>query len=98
MNLNWSCQYSGKRLKKYGPIPYFPELMKMKTIDKILTMIIHWMKNQDDDQETMQDLQQNLRRTGVQVPTEIEGCKLLRKNNRKELVTLIKEEVRTGTM
>jgi hypothetical protein len=54
-----ACQYyAGKRLKNYGPIPYSPELMKMKTVDKILTMIIRRMNNQDEDQETMHNLQQ----------------------------------------
>jgi hypothetical protein len=69
-----ACQYSGRRLKKYGTIPYSPELMKLRTVDKIITMIIRRMKNQDEDQETMEDLQTKMRMTGVQVPPDIKGC------------------------
>jgi hypothetical protein len=34
---------------------------------------------------------------GVELPSDIEGYKLLRKTNRQELVATIKAEVRTGT-
>jgi hypothetical protein len=46
----------------------------------------------------MEELQQKLQGAGVILPQDDEGYKLLRKTNRQELVTKIKEEVRTGKL
>jgi hypothetical protein len=35
-----ACQNSGKRLKRYGPTPYSPQLIQMKLVDKVTAMII----------------------------------------------------------
>jgi hypothetical protein len=40
---------------------------------------------------------QKMRMAGVQLPPDIESCRLLRKSNRRELVSMVKEEIRTGT-
>jgi hypothetical protein len=93
-----ACQYAGKKLKRYGTIPYSPELIRMKTIDKLTTIIIRRMQKQDEDQETLQDLKHKLQHVGVTLPLVIEDYKSLRKNNRKEMVTMIKSEIKHGTV
>jgi hypothetical protein len=55
------------------------------------------MRHEDEDPTIMEELQKKLRQIGIEVPHDLEGYKTLRKNNRQELVSMIKAEVRTGT-
>jgi hypothetical protein len=93
-----ACQYAGRRLKKYGPVPYSPELMHMKTTDKLLTMIIRRMQRPEEEEEATEDLRRKLQRIGIDTPHDIDGCKLMRKTNKQALVAMTKAEIRTGTM
>jgi hypothetical protein len=52
-----ACQYSRNPLKRYGPILYSPELMRMKTVIKLMSIIIQRMHYRpDEDEESTHDL------------------------------------------
>jgi hypothetical protein len=94
-----ACQYSGNRLKTFRPIPYSPDLIRMKTIEKVITMIMRRLRHEEeDDQDMLEDLQDRLQRMGVELQHDMEGYKVLRKKNRQEMVSMIKDEVRTGAV
>jgi hypothetical protein len=93
-----ACQCSGKQLKRYGSLPYSPELMQMKTVEKLLTMIIRQTQRPGEEEEATNDLRGKLKRIGIDLPPDVDGCKLVRKTNKQELVAITKEEMRTGTL
>jgi hypothetical protein len=93
-----ACQYAGRKLKRYGPIPYSPELMQMKMVDKVINMIIRRLKHQEEYADSLEDLQQKLRVAGVEIPQDLEGYQSLRRTNKQALTKAIKEELRTGNL
>jgi hypothetical protein len=36
-----ACQYAGRKLKRYGPTPYSPALIKQKAICQLLKIVVH---------------------------------------------------------
>jgi hypothetical protein len=80
-----ACQYAGRKLKRYGPIPYSPELMQMKMVDKVINMIIRRLKHQEEYADSLEDLQQKLRVAGVEIPQDLEGYQSLRRTNKQAL-------------
>jgi hypothetical protein len=93
-----ACQYSGKQMKRFSPLPYSPDLMRMKTVDKLLTMIIRRMQKQEEEEEVTNDLRRKLQHIGIDLPSDIDGSKLVRKTNKQALVAMTKEEMRTGSL
>jgi hypothetical protein len=89
-----SCQYAGKQLKKYGHIPYSPEIIRLKIIDKWIRKIIHRMQITDNTDEILQLWRQKISETGIDIPNDLDNCKRIQKANRCEMITTINEELK----
>ena len=90
-----ACLYSGKKLKRYGPVPYSPEVIKLKTIDKLLRCLISKRSAPEDDLETINMLRLKLDHLGVMVPNDLQELKNLQKANRKVQLATAKDEVKS---
>jgi len=91
-----ACLASGNKLKRYGVVPYSPELIRLKTIDKLFRLLLRHKRTEHADPHTLSMLQEKLSRAGVVVPDDAEECKRLQKANRSVLLATSKEELKSN--
>ena len=91
------CQHAAGRLQKYPRAPYSPEIAELRNRDAILrSAISQFLDPQEDYFERVENLQLKLSSTGMDLPPTLEGCRVLRRQNLKQLRALERDELRTG--
>jgi hypothetical protein len=78
-----TCQYAGKKLKRYGPTPYSPALIQQKTICKQLKIAVRRHKMGWTEEESTVDIHRKLQDVGITLPADINGCKQVQNINSK---------------
>jgi hypothetical protein len=91
-----ACQYAGRKLKRYGPTPYSPALIKQKTICQLLKIVVHRHKSGTADDETTTDIYRKLKDIGITTPEDQAGCQQIYKSHIKELTVMMKEETHSN--
>ena len=91
------CQWAASQLQQYPAPPYSPEIADLRMRDAILKSAISQLLDPQDDYDTrMEQLQSKLHGTGMDLPPTIEECRLLRRQNLRQLRALERDEIKTG--
>jgi hypothetical protein len=91
-----ACQHAGSKLKRYGPTPYSPALIKQKTICQLLKIAMNRWSNGMIKEEIIEDIKQKLQDMGIQLPEDHEGCKQVKKAQTQELKRMMQEETQNN--
>jgi hypothetical protein len=92
-----ACQYAGRKLKRYGPTPYSPALIKQKTICQLLKLVVHRHKIGMAKDETTLDIYRKLKDIGITTPKDQAECQQVYKNHIRELTVMMNKETQNNT-
>ena len=83
-----ATRYAGSKLKKFPKVPWSPEVVRLRTINELITMKIHQLKCPDDDCSSKLDaLQSKLGSYQVELPETVNDCYRFKNANLKVLRT-----------
>jgi rubrerythrin len=91
-----ACQQSARRLKRYPPIPYSPEIARMRNIEHLLRLQRHQLTSEQDHKESIQRRLAQLNEPNFHLPGNKENCERLLKATQKDLRRMEKEERETA--
>jgi len=91
-----ACQQSARRLKRYPPVPYSPEIARMRNIEHVLRLQRHQLTSEQDHEESIQRRLAQLNEPNFHLPGNKENCERLLKATQKDLRRMEKEERETA--
>jgi hypothetical protein len=92
-----ATSYGESKVKPYPKPPYSPKIARLRNIEALLNLVIRNSTSKVSFDEQIQQVQSKLQDLHLAIPPTIQECQELRKTNRKELFTTIKQELSTAT-
>jgi hypothetical protein len=91
-----ACQCSAKRLKRYPPVPYSPDIARFRNIEHLLRLKRHSFTSRRNHEASILRRLEQLGEPNFHLPTTKEDCEKLLKATQKDLRRMEKEERNTA--